>query len=130
MPKICPRYAKDMHEICPRYAQDMPKICQIYAQDMHEICPRYAKDMPEICPRYTHITHLGAYYQFLGACFYWGNIIIFTLIVWGQGFILQFTDILIEIIFLLVMIYLCLQKALAQNMLFTNIQWSIQRLYS
>ena len=53
MPKICPRYAQDMHEICTRYAWHMPDICPRYAQGMPKICLRYAQYMPNICPRYV-----------------------------------------------------------------------------
>ena len=42
-----------MPKLCPRYAKDMPKLCQIYAWDMLEICLRYSQDMPKICPRYA-----------------------------------------------------------------------------
>ena len=34
MPKIRPRYVRDLPKICPRYARDMPKICQRYARDI------------------------------------------------------------------------------------------------
>ena len=33
------------------------------------------------------INFWGRDYRFMGPCYYWGNIIIFTLIDWGQGFI-------------------------------------------
>ena len=43
MPKICPRYVRDMQNICPRCANDMPRGCLRFPQ----LCSKYAQDIVE-----------------------------------------------------------------------------------
>ena len=68
MPKICPRYARDITEICLRLAQDIPEICPRYAQDMPE---KYAKK--SWGKMSTKILELGQYVLLPKFCAIWGK---------------------------------------------------------
>ena len=59
MPKIGPRYARDMPKICPRYARDMPKICSRYAQDMTTRKMVLTKRLPDKTSKPVHLKKMS-----------------------------------------------------------------------